>query len=350
MSSVPATILLLIAISSTWSLTAVLARDCIQAGSSPLVTFYFSTSGLVLLQLPAAFKRWRQQERAVEYSKLAPQLPATPTPSAPTHPQLLLFTLLYTGTNLCYIFALQYLTASLATTIFALTPAWVYVFSLVTFKEEVDRGKLGACALGVAGSVVAVLGAHEDGVSGSVVGVMAILAASVCAAAYKVAFNYCFSPSSPEFVAEVLSRVGAINALTVWIAIVATGDVWVDATTLLPQLGHALAAITFNFLINFGVGQCHPVTISLGTLLGIPITTVYDCARGECTLANGYSATGCAMIGKRAGASWADERFSDVLMIVRRPFRSHTCLDVHWPNARVPCSGMFCHHCDAGAT
>ena len=40
--------------------------------------------------------------------------------------------------------------------------------------------------------------------------------------------------------------------------------------------GHAVLALVFNFLINFGIAFTYPLFISLGTVLGIPINALTD--------------------------------------------------------------------------
>jgi len=43
-----------------------------------------------------------------------------------------------------------------------------------------------------------------------------------------------------------------------------------------PLIGSAVLGLIFNFLINFGIALLHPLIISIGMLLGIPFSAIYD--------------------------------------------------------------------------
>ncbi|KAK6021705.1 hypothetical protein OSTOST_12617 [Ostertagia ostertagi] len=43
-----------------------------------------------------------------------------------------------------------------------------------------------------------------------------------------------------------------------------------------PVCGAALLSLLFNFLINFGIALLHPLVVSVGMLMGIPLNTVID--------------------------------------------------------------------------
>ena len=230
------------------------------------------------------------------------------------------FLALWLCCNLSYVFALTLAPASTVTAVFATAPAFVYLFSLALLREDHDALRLLAVAAAVLGVVLAAIGAsategdnsgsggggddddeddEDEGGGGkggrAVLGCLLSLAAAVLAALYKVSFFRTFGNAPPAAVAHVLGCLGLlclvvcgpVELALVLLAARGGGNDGEDAGSWgrLPSsssmglllLAYALASAAFNFSVNFGVAATHPLFVSVGTVVGIPVSVAADC-------------------------------------------------------------------------
>jgi solute carrier family 35 protein F3/4 len=182
----------------------------------------------------------------------------------------------------------------------------VYLLSIPLLGDSPDAPSLFFVLLGVLGACLLALGSANS-LPASLPGALCVLGSSLAAALYKVLFARSFPGAGPPFVAGFLSRLGLLNLLLLWPALLLTGDPWIpDRSSLRAQSLHSLAAVSFNFCVNFGVAATSPVLISLGTLLGMPLTAAHDCLAGDaCLLARPGEAAGAACVAASfAGVTW----------------------------------------------
>lgn len=147
------------------------------------------------------------------------------------------FCLLWMLTNYSYVRALGFIRAADVTALFSSCNAFVYVFSLIWLKER----------LGVV----------------------------------KVWFKRIVGDATLGQVSLFLSCLGLLSTLLLWPIIVIFHFIHYEVFTWrnIPWkylCGNAVLGIIFNFLINFGIAFTHPLFVSLGTVLGIPINALTD--------------------------------------------------------------------------
>merc|ERR1712087_372252 len=115
-------------------------------------------------------------------------------------------------------------------------------------------------------------------------GTLLALCSSVFAAVYKVYFKKIFGDLDVWSVCKFLSFIGAFNLLFLWIIVLILD---VSGLESMPSaavrewpwlfiIGSALAGLTFDFLINFGIAFTYPLFIALGIIIGIPINLMVD--------------------------------------------------------------------------
>lgn len=216
------------------------------------------------------------------------------------------FLSLWTGCNYAYIVALARIPPSMVTALFSTAPAFVYLFSTAILGLPHDAVRACAVAIAVGGVVLTSLGAVGEGPFGTgssksstafstALGCVLAVIAAIAAALYKVLFRFCFGQPSPFAVAHFLGVLGCACAVVLWTALLALVLTGTEDTPPLSNsvawtwvMVHALAALAFNFLVNWGVVRTYPLFISIGTILGIPLSVLWDCAassfRGEACL------------------------------------------------------------------
>lgn len=189
------------------------------------------------------------------------------------------FCLLWMLTNYCYVRALRVIQAADVTALFSSCNAFVYIFSLIWLKESLGIIKLLAVVLCMGGIVMM---AYAEGFEGpNAVGVILSVGAAVGAALYKVWFKRIVRDATLGQVSLFLSCLGLLSTLLLWPIIVIFHYTHYEDFTWgrIPWnylCGHAVLALVFNFLINFGIAFTYPLFISLGTVLGIPINALTD--------------------------------------------------------------------------
>ena len=228
--------------------------------------------------------------------------------------------------NLSYIVALTLAPVSTVTAIFATAPAFVYIFSLLILKETHDAMRLVAVGAAIVGVTLAAVGATEgerpkNGGSKAWLGCLLSLSAAVLAALYKVSFFKFFrvsraaSPSDidannsgddneeeeeetredtnerrssandgtpPLAVAHVLGCLGLLcfvvgSPVELFLVVSGFQTLPSSSSALVLLLLYAASSIAFNFAVNFGVTATYPLFVSIGTIVGIPVSVAADC-------------------------------------------------------------------------
>lgn len=287
--SVPVAIVL--GISVFWVSTTELAS--LAQARVPHTSFFmlwFSTSFLGLFLLHPEV---REEQRSNHYF-LVRDSPVTLTVAVPY------FLVLYLASNLTYVRALIFLPPASVTAVFSTVPAFVYVMSLRILKHPSDWVKALSVVVAILGVALTTLNTQlhsdDDGGNGHVtesdklLGCILVTLSSMLAALYKVSFKAAFGNANPNQVARFLGLLGFYTFVLTWPAvlllIIYSDQTMPGADTLawVYQIAHALAALSCNFLINFGVARTYPLFISIGTVLGIPMSMAVDCVlRGSAT-------------------------------------------------------------------
>ena len=339
------------AVASSWVASTEFAAAFARAATAPIFVVWYST-GFVLLCGPVSLlverARWRRSAAAnvrnghgyvdVSCEGGDARPPSSPPSSSSPAPRptddadrrawrarLSMaryappFFVLWCAANVPYIGALSMTTPAICTAVFATTPCWVYVFSLVALRESTAATPVrsAAVALAVVGVViVAAAGAGglaalaRGGGSGGGGAVALVMVASFAAAGYKVAFARTFGARSGADVAWFLTALAALS-VAVGALVAAARPLWIFAGLEgggdgggAARLGtadwanltcHALASVAFNFAVNWGVVLTSPLDVALGTILGIPLALAVDVARGSGPTSAG-ALGGCAII------------------------------------------------------
>uniref|UniRef100_A0A1I7ZW50 EamA domain-containing protein n=1 Tax=Steinernema glaseri TaxID=37863 RepID=A0A1I7ZW50_9BILA len=103
------------------------------------------------------------------------------------------------------------------------------------------------------------------------------------AACYKVLFKKVNGDATLGQVSLFMSGLGLLNAT---VNIIPTAALYFSGIETIiwanvpwaPLVGSAILGLVFNFLINFGIALLHPLVISIGMLLGLPLSAIYDIA------------------------------------------------------------------------
>lgn len=204
-----------------------------------------------------------------------------------------LFWFIAFATNLTYIAALSFLSASLNTAVFSTSAVFTFGLTLAFLVEDSastgfsfrSTGLRSVCiGLSMLGVVLISEAWHHTTASLTerLMGVGLSLFAALGTAVYQVTFKYTFgSRMTPEVVGLFLAYLGAMTFVcygSVLFGGVAAGVIGIDLTavpwTLI--LSASASSAVFNFLIKFGIVYASPVTVSLATQLGIPLNLGLD--------------------------------------------------------------------------
>jgi len=124
--------------------------------------------------------------------------------------------------------------------------------------------------------------AYDNGFKGfTLVGVALAAIASVVAALYKVGFKKLIGDATLGQVSVFMTALGVqnivVNIVPSALLIVFKLET-VDWTQVPWSIisGTALLSLVFNFLINFGIALTHPLFISIGLFLGMPLSAGFD--------------------------------------------------------------------------
>ncbi|KAK0404561.1 hypothetical protein QR680_017512 [Steinernema hermaphroditum] len=190
-----------------------------------------------------------------------------------------LFLFLWMGANYAYSRALgQKITASVASSIMSCNTAIICVLGWFVLKDRVRFSQILSVAFAIGGVVVISL---DKEFAGDALGIGLAIFSTVMAACYKVLFKRVNGDASLGQVSLFMTGLGLMNTtlnLIPTAALYFTGVetiVW-EYVPWGPLIGSALLGLVFNFLINFGIALLHPLIISIGMLLGLPLSAAYD--------------------------------------------------------------------------
>ncbi|CAD5226303.1 unnamed protein product [Bursaphelenchus okinawaensis] len=179
-----------------------------------------------------------------------------------------------------YIFAisLKYISVSAAVSINSLNAALVFILSVTWLKAEFSWFKASGVILSICGVV---LMSMDNEFTGSLTGVILILFCALCIAIYNTTFKQVFGDLTFGQVLFFLTLLGLANLVlnTVPTVILINMDidhiVW-QAVPWSAIAANALLATLFNLSVNFGIAILNPLVVSIGILMGIPISTAVD--------------------------------------------------------------------------
>ncbi|KAL6740348.1 hypothetical protein Aduo_013711 [Ancylostoma duodenale] len=188
------------------------------------------------------------------------------------------FLIFWIGANYTYSASLLYITASVATSISSCNAAMVYLLAILLLGDRFIPMKLLSVVFAIVGVVVISL----DGQMRAVwQGILLSVASAASAALYKVLFKRLMGSANLGQVSLFMSCLGFLNLLCNWLPalillLTDSEHIEIDYVPWGPVLGAALLSLLFNFLINFGIALLHPLVVSVGMLMGIPLNTVID--------------------------------------------------------------------------
>jgi len=131
------------------------------------------------------------------------------------------------------------------------------------------------------GGVLFISLAGRFGHQRSWIGDVLTIVASFCAALYKVLFKLQVGDANEATVSAFLTCIGIWNLLVMWPVFIILNVTDIEPLILsnMPWtyvVASSVLSLCFNYLINFGIAYQYPLFISLGTVLGIPLSAVVD--------------------------------------------------------------------------
>ncbi|GMT34893.1 hypothetical protein PFISCL1PPCAC_26190, partial [Pristionchus fissidentatus] len=192
--------------------------------------------------------------------------------------RVLLFLVLWTGANYSYSISLTLVSASIATSISSCNAAFVWILAMLLLGDKFMVPKLLAVFFAIGGVVLISL---DGQLNAPWQGIVLAVVSALLTAIYKVLFKYIIGDATLGQVSLFMTCLGALNLALNTIPtflLIGFNVEYLDVTTLpwWPLVGSALLGLMFNFLINFGIALLHPLVISVGMLVGIPLNTVID--------------------------------------------------------------------------
>jgi drug/metabolite transporter (DMT)-like permease len=309
----PLTVAFTLTIAAAWVGTSQLARQaeqspgCLSAASCAHFIVWLNGSSWVFLGLPwcalqlVASRRRRAADGATADDSDARREEAAAAAADCTWPQVLAFFALALGTNYCYVFALEYIPASLNTAVFSTSPVLTLALS-VQFLDTVvlaPRAKWASALLSIAGvalisqpwadlspehpfGALASAALDQPGGASRPIGCALSLAAAAGSACYQVYFKKLLGGRlGPVESGLFLSKLGLLIfvLLGAVLAVLMHSQVYVLDLESLPWpllAGTAGLSLLFNFATTFGLSISSPVVVSLATQLGIPLNLMID--------------------------------------------------------------------------
>ncbi|GMR33191.1 hypothetical protein PMAYCL1PPCAC_03386 [Pristionchus mayeri] len=197
--------------------------------------------------------------------------------------RVLLFLVLWSGSNYSYTKALTFVSSSIAASISSCNAAFVWVLAMILLKDKFVIPKLLAVIFAIGGVVLISL---DDQINAPWLGIVLALASAILAALYKVLFKYVLGDASLGQVSLFLSCLGLLNLILNAIPtflLIFFGAEYLNVATVpwAALVGSAALGLLFNFLIAFGIALLHPLVIAVGMLVGIPMNTVVDIVLGQ---------------------------------------------------------------------
>ena len=212
----------------------------------------------------------------------------------------LIFYILWAGSNYLYTSALSFTSASVVTAVFSSAPVFVFILSYVILKEIFTLLKLLAVILSISG--VALIAYSQGFHNISFYGVCFATISALLAAVYKVNLKKALGDTSMSNTAIYLALVGAINMFIFWPLIIILYVLGIEDVSQVPWANlvlQSLASFLFNSFINYGIIYTSPLFISIGTILGIPLSILTDYVinpAGQVTILQ-ICGSGCVALG-----------------------------------------------------
>ena len=194
------------------------------------------------------------------------------------------FYLLWFATYVLYTTSLQSTSATVASTMFATSPLWVYLFSLLIIKSRIPRPITFLLSILLTlGGIAAVMEPwNVDHKKYEWKPILLSLGAACAVALYKVLSKHGLGNANILQVCWFLSALGLVNSIIGIGIVFASQKLHFEDEFSFSDLPwftlciSGLFGILTNFLINFGIAVVHPVFISLGTAIGIPMNALVD--------------------------------------------------------------------------
>eukprot|EP01138_Halocafeteria_seosinensis_P000702 gb/GECG01000718.1/.p1 GENE.gb/GECG01000718.1/~~gb/GECG01000718.1/.p1 ORF type:complete len:491 (+),score=34.04 gb/GECG01000718.1/:1-1473(+) len=213
------------------------------------------------------------------------------------------FYVLWFTTYVLYTTALRSTSATVASSMFATSPLWVYFFSMLLIKSRIPHPVMFLVSVIVTlAGVVGVLSPWEvDSEKYEWKPILLSLGAACSVALYKTLSKFALGRANVLQVSWFLTALGLVNSVIgVGLSVGAAElDIEKDYSYgKLPWLIMSLSAVfalLTNFLINFGIAYVHPIFISLGTALGIPINALIDLVLNDVSFTK-WRIAGCSLV------------------------------------------------------
>ncbi|KHJ91283.1 putative membrane protein [Oesophagostomum dentatum] len=199
------------------------------------------------------------------------------------HPLTLLvcvapFLLFWIGANYTYSASLLYISPSVATSISSCNAAMVYLLAILLLGDRFVPVKLLSVAFAIAGVAVMSL---DGEMRAAWQGILLSVSSAASAALYKVLFKRLMGSANLGQVSLFMSCLGFLNLAFNWVPVLIllltdSEHIEIAYVPWGPVIGAAVLSLLFNFLINFGIALLHPLVVSVGMLMGIPLNTVID--------------------------------------------------------------------------
>ncbi|OQV26223.1 putative thiamine transporter SLC35F3 [Hypsibius exemplaris] len=191
------------------------------------------------------------------------------------------FAIIWTSTNYMYSFALRIIAASDVSALFSSNTAFVFFFSWTILHERFEGTKLFASIFSLAGIIVM---SYVDGFlwdNPALAGILLAVGAAVGSAMYKVLFKRLIGDANYGQVSLLLTGVGLFDLAIFWpitLTLNLTGiENWHWTGIPWPYVcGSAALGFGFNLLVNYGIALTHPLFITLGIALGLPLNAFVD--------------------------------------------------------------------------
>uniref|UniRef100_A0AC35TN02 EamA domain-containing protein n=1 Tax=Rhabditophanes sp. KR3021 TaxID=114890 RepID=A0AC35TN02_9BILA len=192
-----------------------------------------------------------------------------------------LFLFLWVGANYSYTQALVHIAASVATSISSANTAMVCILAWFFLKDKFNLYQVTSIGCAIAGVIVISQDKSAMKQDNHTVGIILAIVSACFSATYKVLFKRIIGNATLGQVSMFMTGLGVMNLCINIIPasiLLYTGQEIIDTDYVPwgPIAGSSLLNLTFNFLVNFGIALLHPLVISIGMLLGIPLNAVAD--------------------------------------------------------------------------
>jgi len=182
-------------------------------------------------------------------------------------------------TNYLYFRSLEKLLPGTVTAVFSSSSCFVYILSLLFLKDAFYFVRLFSVLLSIGGIVL--IGYDEGFGNSNTIGIIFVVLAALGSAVYQVMFKRIIGNATGNQVAFFLTLLGIVNIVIFW-PVLFILDFYNYETldwNMLPWkflIGTGVMGAIFNYLVNFGISITYPLFISVGVLLGVPLSSIVD--------------------------------------------------------------------------